>query len=181
MGRILSPAVLVAVVFILLALVLILLSPSLKVHTYTDPQYGFQVTLPDGYYDAGTLDGVYAYNKFFANRDVHGNYAYETQPGDISISFMISKKDSPITNAESLKEVQGTAKISGLKNITIGGQPAIEEFEDDTAVTDGDFGCQLATYFMRGVTSYQIAMFSTDCNLIRNATESYNRMVASFR
>ena len=152
---------------------------SLEISSYRDGKYNFEVTLPKGFYDDGVIDGVYAYNKYFANQDTNGDFT-KLQPGGIELSFVISKDESHINNAEALKEMDAIATITDSKKIVVDGQTAIEQFEDDTKVSAGDPGCELATYFMEGNISYQITLFSTDCSVVSNAQEEYDAMLKSF-
>ena len=135
---------------------------------YKDPKYGFEVSVPSGFSDAGTNDGIYAYNKYF-------------KKGDVQLYIVISKNETKINNQEALKEVKAVATaIKNSKTVTVDDLSATEQFEDYSKVTNGDPGCQLAAYFSQGGVSHQIMYFSSNCNEITDGQAEYDAVLASY-
>ena len=149
---------------------------------YADTKYDFTVGIPEGFYDAGVVDGLYAYTKYFSNKQLNGDFT-KLSANDVQISIMISKDEKQISNDEKIKQVKiSKTPVYENKNITIDGVSAVQQIEDGTKLTDTESGCSLATYFMKNGKSHDITMFTPgSCDIIKKYTEKYNEMIGSFK
>lgn len=162
-------------------------APPAETKQYTDTQFNFTVTLPDGFYmNKGEEDGIYAYTK-----------AFSTQPGqnpkleqsDIGLNVQIAHDNGQIYSSladvnkdfESMVKADANVKITAYKNLTVGGLPALEQFADFSKSREPDYNCELETFFQQGKNVHQITAFSDDCQALLNFKPKYDAVVASFK
>lgn len=150
--------------------------------TYRNEKYGFEFKYPKDFYDIGELDGLYAYQKYFSNKQINGDFN-KIGPSDVQLSLMVSKNEKESNNEEELRQIKAIEiTVSEVKNITIGNLSAIQQLEDATELKNTDGGCSLSSYFKKNGISHQIKLFSPgSCDTIKKFENNYNQILSTFK